>query len=343
MKNIKFVIVVLLLIIIGVLISVFKPAKVDISKNISTIKKDVAAIITDPLAVEIMRKKTYPGSKITIEQTLTDGVNYHQYIASYQSDGLKIYALLTVPFGTKPANGWPVILFNHGYITPSQYKTTERYVAYVDAFARNGYIVFKPDFRGHGNSEGQPEGAYYAPAYTIDDLNALTSIKNYKDSNPAKIGVWGHSMGGNITMRDLVINTKDIKAAVIWGGVVGTYAELATWHDPNYHPSVYELTLRYLHKSELQKKYGTVQSNPTFWNAVDPNFFLKDIATPVQIDVGGADQEVPISFSQGFFERLKAAGKAVEFYEYPGSNHDIQQGFNLAMQRSIAFFDRYLK
>jgi len=213
----------------------------------------------------------------------------------------------------------------------------------VDAFARNGYIVFKPDFRGHGNSQGRPEGAYYAPSYTIDDLNALASIKNYKDSNPARIGVWGHSMGGNITLRDLVINTKDIKAAVIWGGVVGSYADLATWHDPNYHPSVYELTLRYLHRSELQKKYGTVQSNPTFWNAVDPTYFLVDITAPIQLDVGGSDQEVPVNFSQSLRDKLLKAGKTVEYFEYPGANHDISQSFSEAMQNSLNFFNKYLK
>ena len=49
-----------------------------------------------------MRKKTYPGSALTIEQTLAPGSNYAQYIASYMSDGLKIYGLLTVPNGQKP-------------------------------------------------------------------------------------------------------------------------------------------------------------------------------------------------------------------------------------------------
>ena len=61
---------------------------------------------------------------------------------------------MTVPNGTKPATGWPVIVFNHGYITPEQYRTSERYVAQVDTIARNGYIVFKSDSRGQGSSEG---------------------------------------------------------------------------------------------------------------------------------------------------------------------------------------------
>ena len=33
----------------------------------------------------------------------------------------------------------------------------------------------------------------------------------------------------------------------------------------------------------------------------------------------------------------------VEYYEYPGDNHNISNNFNTAMQRSIAFFDKYVK
>jgi hypothetical protein len=91
------------------------------------------------LAIEYMRRQTYPGSEITIEENLEPGSNYDRYIASYLSDGLRIYAFLTVPQGQKPDSGWPVVIFNHGYIPPEQYRTTERYVAYVDAFARRRY------------------------------------------------------------------------------------------------------------------------------------------------------------------------------------------------------------
>jgi dipeptidyl aminopeptidase/acylaminoacyl peptidase len=261
------------------------------------------------------------------------------------SDGLKIYALLTVPKGSTPQNGWPVILFNHGYISPDQYQTTERYVAYVDAFAKNGYIVFKPDFRGNGNSEGQPEGAYYSPAYAIDDLNALSSIKKYQDADPNKIGVWGHSMGGNITLRDLVVNTTDIKAAVIWGGVVGSYNDLMNnWQRKvTFHPASRELALRNNNRQNLIGQYKTPNENPGFWNSIDPTYFISDITAPIQLDVGGADEEVPIAFSESLNNKLKAEGKTVEYYVYPGSDHNIKQGFSLAMQRSVDFFDGILK
>lgn len=76
--------------------------------------------------------------------------------------------MLTVPQGEKPKTGWPVVIFDHGYIPPVEYRRTERGVAYTDAFSKNGYIVFKSDYRGHGSSEGNLEGAYYSPAYTID-------------------------------------------------------------------------------------------------------------------------------------------------------------------------------
>src|SRR6202165_173911 len=79
-----------------------------------------------PLAIDAMRQREYPGSDLAIEQTLTPGTNYRRYVASYQSDGLKIFGLLTVPNGPKPTSGWPVIIFKPGYIPPTVYRATER-------------------------------------------------------------------------------------------------------------------------------------------------------------------------------------------------------------------------
>jgi hypothetical protein len=138
-----------------------------------------------PLSIEALRTGEYPGSDLVIEQALSPGTNYQRYIASYKSEGLKIFGLLTVPNGDTTAgaqnNGmkFPAIIFNHGYISPSVYRTTEKYAAYQDAFARAGYVTFKSDYRGHGNSEGTAEGGYGSNDYTIDVLNALASVKKW--------------------------------------------------------------------------------------------------------------------------------------------------------------------
>ncbi len=334
------VIIFLVLIISIALVFTFKKTNV---QNIIPISKVIEN--QNPLSISVMRNRTYPGSDIVVEQTLSQGSNYNQYIVSYKSDNLKIYALMTLPQGKKPKNGWPVIIFNHGYIAPNQYVTTERYIAYVDTFARDGYIVFKSDYRGNGKSEGQPEGAYYSPAYATDILNAVSSIKKYKDADSNKIGMWGHSMGGNVTLRNLVVDTKDIKVAVIWGGVVGNYEDLMfNWQRRvSYQPSPSELAFRNRSKSQLVNQYGDPRKNPTFWNLVDPTNFTKDITAPVQLNVGGNDEEVPIAFSKSLYEKLKREDKVIEYYEYNGSDHNISQGFNVAIQRSVDFFNKYLK
>lgn len=343
-KKIVFLVVIIAAV-SGIYILTRTNMRTSINQVIAPIQNSITNTQANPLSIQYLRDRSYPGSDIKIEQTLTDSGNFHQYIASYQSDGLKIYALLLVPKGSKPTGGWPVILFNHGYIAPQDYQTTARYVAYEDAFANAGYIVFKPDYRGNGKSEGMPGSAYYSANYVIDDLNALASIKKYPDANPGKVGIYGHSLGGNLTLKDLVIRPNDVKAAVIWGGVVGTYNDLINnWQNRvSYHPVAQDLYLRNLNRQNLINQYGDPASNPAFWNSIDPRYFVSDITAPVQLDIGGADNEVPPDFSKSLYDQLQSLGKTSEYYVYPGSDHNISQGFNLAMQRSIAFFDKYLK
>jgi uncharacterized protein len=293
------------------------------------------------LTIEWMRQQQYPGSEISIEKSLAAGSNYSQFIVSYTSDGLKIYALMTVPKGARPKTGWPVIVFNHGYIPPAIYRTTERYVAYVDAIAKGGYIVFKSDYRGHGNSQGDATGGYGSPGYTVDVLNALASLKSYKDADPNRIGMWGHSMGGQVTLRSLVI-AKDIKAAVIWAGVVAPYADLLnSWHPQNgggvFQPNPGSW------RQSLTDEYGAPDENPPFWNSISPNAYVADISAPIQLHHSPADPHVPYHFSEILSQELKNANKNVEFYSYPKDDHNLSKSFNLAMQRTVAFFDKYVK
>jgi dienelactone hydrolase len=297
-----------------------------------------------PLMVEYMRRQAYPGSDIVIEETLAPGVNYDRYIASYRSEGLKINALLTVPRGARPATGWPVIIFNHGFIPPEIYRTTERYVAYVDGFARNGYIVFRSDYRGHGFSEGESTSSRGSPAYTIDVLNAVAAMKRYAHADPARIGMWGHSMGGLLTLRTMV-TTKDVKAGVIWAGVVASYPELHNRRNPQPDPQPVdpETANRRRWREELVEKWGTPEEAPEIWAAISPNAYVTEISGPLQLHHGTNDSDVPVEYSQTLNRQLQAVAGAVEYYEYRGDNHNLSVNFNTAMARSVAFFDQYLK
>lgn len=295
------------------------------------------------LAIDNLREREYPGSDIIIEEELNSGSNYKRYIASYKSEGLKIYALLTVPEGVKPKSGWPVVVFNHGYIPPKEYKTTERYIAYTDGFSSQGYIIFRSDYRGHDRSEGEATGGYGSNNYTIDILNAVSSIKKFKDADPNRIGMWGHSMGGFITLRNMVVN-KDVKAGVIWAGVVASYPDLINnWRRGTFTPPTTIPSRALSWRNQLTSQYGTPEENPDFWNSISANSYLMDISGPIQLHHGTSDTSVPILFSETLEKQLNEVDKKVELYKYEGDDHNLSNNFNTAMQRSVEFFDKYLK
>ena len=149
--------------------------------------------IGNELTIDALLKLDIEGSDIVYEERLANGPSYAQYIASYMSEGNKIYGLLTIPFGDVPEGGFKAIVFNHGYIPPSLYSTTERYVAYVSTLASHGFVVFKIDMRGHGNSEGEPTGTYFSPSYTIDAIAALKSLQRLDIVDSEGIGMWAVS------------------------------------------------------------------------------------------------------------------------------------------------------
>lgn len=316
----------------------------DISQNTS---EDFGQMVRQPhpLSIEALKNGEYPGSDLVVEQELPNGSNYSRKIVSYRSEGLKIYALLTVPLAAAPEGGYPVIVFNHGFIPPAEYRTTERYIAYTDAFSRNGYVLIRPDYRGHGNSEGEASGGYGSTGYTVDVLNVLASIKKYPGVNPEKIGMWGHSMGGYITLRNMVVN-KDIKAGVIWAGVVASYPDLLNnWRRRNPSPSPMLLgnTNGRGWRNALVAEFGEPETNPDFWNSISANSYLNEISGPVQIHHGTADTSVPVEFSEKLDQQLKAVGKESELYIYPGDDHNLASNLGVALNRSVEFFDKYLK
>ncbi|MFZ3301948.1 MAG: alpha/beta fold hydrolase [Microgenomates group bacterium] len=269
--------------------------------------------------------------------------NYTSYLTNYTSDNLKINGLLTIPNGATPKDGYPAIVFVHGYIPPEEYRTTEKYVAYVDYLARNGFVVFKIDLRGHGDSEGEAGGAYYSSDYVIDTLNAYSALENSNFVNKDKIGLWGHSMAGNVTFRSMVVK-KDIPAVAIWGGAGFTYKDFLDLGigDNSYRPPTND-SERARKRRQLMEYYGQYDPDSWFWKQVTPINYLEGVTTKLELHHAVNDDVVDIEYSRNLNKILDDTNIIHNLYEYQSGGHNITgSSFNPAMQRTVEFFNKSL-
>ncbi len=296
------------------------------------------------LTIAALRELEITGSDIQFEQQLANGANYSQYLVSYLSEGNKLYGLLTIPFGDVPEGGFKAIVFNHGFIPPSTYRTTERYVAYVATLASHGFVVFKIDMRGHGSSEGEPTGSYFSPGYTIDAITALKSLQRLEFVDPDGIGMWGHSMAGNLVLRAMLVE-PDIKAGVIWAGAVYSYDDFVKYRisDNSFTPEVREQTSRFRRSRELIEAYGDPNTAIPYWQAVSLTANIEYLQSPLQIHHAANDDVVNIGYSNDLSTVLIEHDKVFELYQYAGGGHNIDSPyFEDAMLRTVIFFQKYL-
>lgn len=282
-------------------------------------------------------------SQLAALEPLAQSANYSSYLTSYQSDGLRINALLTKPQGEMPVGGWPAVVFIHGYIPPTQYRTQERYLAYVDYLARHGLVVFKIDLRGHGASEGEANGAYYAADYVVDTLNARAALQVADFVNPDQIGLWGHSMAGNVVLRAVAVDPT-IRAAVIWAGAVFSYED---WQkhglsDGSYRPpSVF--SNRQSRRQALFATHGQFDPQSSFWQQVPATNYLDGYSGAIQLHHAANDSVVSVEYSRELGERLQDLAIEHEYHEYVTGGHNLDgASFGTAMQRTVNWFKEHL-
>ncbi|KKU60555.1 MAG: Peptidase [Candidatus Beckwithbacteria bacterium GW2011_GWB1_47_15] len=265
-----------------------------------------------------LRAREFTGSAITIEQTLSRQSAYTPYIVSYVSDGLKIYAAMNVPDGNGP---FPVIILNHGYFNASSFSTGDGTKTMADILARNGYLTLASDYRGHGKSEDDGQGSRgHRPEYAIDVLNLIASVKNLDKVSPDRIGMWGHSMGGEVGLRVAEV-TNELKAIVLWAPT----------------------TTRSSDNAFGRRNQPVSSSNPVSDNS-SPMNYLQYISTPISLHQGLVDTEVKPEFTKKLNEALKNEGKSIEYFEYPDQDHNFRNlGWDEISRRTLTFFDKYLK
>lgn len=295
------------------------------------------------MTIPYLRRQNFE-SKLGEQVEIDQNSAYTSYLTNYQSEGLRINGLLTKPQGEAPSGGWPAIVFVHGYIPPAQYSTTgPAYSAYVDYFASRGFAVLKIDLRGHGDSEGEAGGGYFGSDYIVDTLHAYSALQNTDFVNPKKIGLWGHSMAGNILLRSIAAK-PEIPAVSIWAGAVFSYTDREKYgiNDASFQMGSLSPN-RQSRRRELIAKYGEPSEKSEFWRQVAPTNYLGDLKGAIQLNHAVDDSVVDIGYSRDLNTLLDKTSVPHELNEYPSGGHDIEgASFIEAIENTVEFYKKYL-
>ena len=301
------------------------------------------------LAITTLRARRYGGDGIKSTRVVLTIDAYKQVLIEYFSDGLKITGTMNVPRGIGP---FPVVILDHGYFKPAEYKAGDGTSRAADAFARHGYLTLAPDYRCYAGSQCGANPLYVG--YAIDVLNLLAQVSSLPDADPARVGIWGHSMGGGITLRVLAI-TNDIKVAALYGALTGDDEVQYCWLQGCRVASVptpesrFRQAIQDAQDDALLYFPTPVASNDPLARLRDifarssPSRNLQYITTPLIIHHGEADDTVPIQWSVDLADALSARGKTAVLYTYPGQGHVFAGwSWQLFMTRTLAFFDEFL-
>jgi uncharacterized protein len=296
----------------------------------------------NPLQIPAIQSRSYPGGAITTTADLGDQGGYRDTVISYPSDNLTQFALLSTPDTAKPASGWPVIILLHGYEDPSLWRVAgPEYRSFIGAFTAAGYAVVKPDFQGNDKSAGKPVGGHFAPDYAYNTLNLIGSLKQNPLANPKRLGLFAHSMGGDVGMRTIV-TSKDIVASVFAAGVVGSMYDIFYSWPGNPDLSDQPAALVQGARLTLIAKYGDPKANPTFWNSASALNYVSAVTGPVQINQDVGDTVVPKIFADHLYQALTSANKSVEYHMYPGDDHQFDANRAALIQNALKFYRAHL-
>jgi dipeptidyl-peptidase-4 len=270
------------------------------------------------------------GTRITVinENKVAELADYHlspmEFLTVKSRDGVFLNATMIKPPDFNAQKKYPVLVYTYGgphaQVIRNAWGGTN--FLWHELMAQKGYIIFSLDNRGswgRGHAFETPLHFRMGKQELEDQRDGVAWLKSlpYVDGN--RIGVWGWSYGGHMTLHAMFEAGDDFKVGFAGGPVTD-------WH---YYDSIY--TERYL---------GLPQQNEKGYEDSSPVKYASQLKGKLLIAHGTGDDNVHYANTLSVINDLIEAGKYVEVLAFPGRGHGVSDppARRVLMQRVTQFF-----
>ncbi len=265
-------------------------------------------------------------------ETLQHAVLPTSQLVTYKSfDGKLISAFVWVPPNLKRDGTAAAVVMPHGGPTG---QTSDAFNGRAELLASRGFVVIAPNVRGstgYGMDFQNANIKDLGGADLKDEIAGVDFLKASGFIDPKRVGIWGGSYGGYMTLMAIG------KTPAVWSAAVDEYGIL-NW-----------LTMLEHEDPRLQEYEKSLLGDPVkdraVYEASSPLKYIRDERAPLLVLQGDNDIRVPKEEAQQVVSILKSEGRTVDAVYYPDEGH----GFNKRehqqdeLSRSLAWLQKYLQ
>lgn len=293
----------------------------------------------DRYAFNNLSLANFTGNEMEIGEEIRPSGNFTSRLLFFNSEGKKTSALVNIPLKQRPKS---VILLLRGFVDKEVYQSGMGTSRIGEHLADSGFLTISPDFLGYGQSASPSANpmeerfqTYTTVLQLLESLPLLPqAVKNALPEypytvDPSSIGLFGHSNGGHIALAVLEI-TGASYPTVLWAPVSKPFPYSILYYTDEFSDKGYALR-------KLVSDFESFYQSSKY--SID-NYF-DNINAPIELHQGESDEEVPIWWSNELYEMLKEKNKKIDYFTYPGENHNFNKGsWNTLAFRTLNFYNR---
>ena len=253
-------------------------------------------------------------------------------LVTYRSfDGRLISAFVWVPFNCMRDGKAAAVVMPHGGPTG---QTIDSFNGRAELLASRGFVVIAPKVRGSTGYGMEFQNANIKDlggADLKDEIAGVDFLKATGFIDPKRVGIWGGSYGGYMTLMAIG------KTPGVWSAAVDEYGIL-NWLSMLQHedPSLQEYEKVLL---------GDPVKDLAVYEASSPLKYIRNETAPLLVLQGENDIRVPREEAEQAVGILKAEGRTVDAVYYPEEGHGFvkREHQRDELTRSVAWLQKYLQ